>query len=111
MAKALLILLVLLAGCGGGKDSTGASTSLSLALNWTVPTRNADGTVLTNIASYRIAYGSSPTNLTKTITVPASQTSLKITGLGAGTYYATVTTINSLGEASDPAGPVSGPAQ
>ena len=48
--------------------STTSSTG-SATLSWTPPTRNTNGTTLTNLAGYRILYGTSPTSLTRTVQV------------------------------------------
>jgi hypothetical protein len=47
-----------------GGSGTGAAT-----LSWTPPTRNTDGSTLTNLAGYRITYGTSASSLSNTITV------------------------------------------
>jgi hypothetical protein len=57
-------------------------------LSWTPPTQNSDGTALTNLAGYRIAYGTSPTALTQTVQVAnAGITRYTIDNLTPGTYY------------------------
>jgi hypothetical protein len=67
-----------------------------------VPLLNTDGSSLTNIYGYRIYYGTSPTNLSQSITVTgAGITSRVISGLAPGTYYFAVATLNSTGVASD----------
>ena len=62
-----------------------------MTLSWTKPTTFTDGTPLTGLLGYRISYGQSATALTKTVEVanPAAL-SFKITGLTAGTWYASV---------------------
>lgn len=72
---------------------TGATT-----INWTAPTTNTDGTSLTNLASFKIRYGTSATSLTYTRTVsdPAAR-SVQIGSLGAGTWYFAVRAVNSSG--------------
>ena len=64
---------------------------------------NVDGSALTNIASYRVLYGTSASNLTQTVQVPGgTATSAVVSGLAAGTYYFSAAAINSTGEASAP---------
>ena len=60
----------------------------SITLSWAAPTENTDGTPVTNLAGYHVHYGTSPGELTKTITVAsATSTTCIITGLTEGTYY------------------------
>jgi hypothetical protein len=61
---------------------------------------NNDGTSLTDLSGYRIAYGTTPTDLTQTITTGAGATSAIVGGLVPGTYYFSVTTLNASGVAS-----------
>jgi predicted phage tail protein len=69
---------------------------------------NVDGSALTNIAGYRIRYGTSALNLTQAIQVSTgTSTSVVINSLPAGTYYFSVAAINSAGEASAPTNVVS----
>jgi hypothetical protein len=62
---------------------TGAAT-----LNWTPPIRNTDGSVLTNLAGYRISYGQSATALTQTLQISnPGISSYVIDSLSPGTWY------------------------
>jgi hypothetical protein len=64
------------------------STVGSAALSWTPPTQNTDGSSLTNLAGYRIYYGSSASSLTSTILVSnPGLTSYTVGNLTPGTYY------------------------
>ena len=59
---------------------------------------NTDRTALTDIAGYRVFYGTSSTNLSRSLTVTdTGVTSNVITGLAPGTYYFAVATLNSTG--------------
>lgn len=79
----------------------------SIALNWAAPTRNVDGSALTDVTGYRIRYGTSATALTKTIDVRgATVLAHTISGLSPGTYYVTVQTVNSSGALSAASRPV-----
>lgn len=75
--------------------SSGAAT-----LSWTPPTRNTDGSSLTNLSGYRIYYGTSSTSLTKTISVNAGMTTYMITDLAPATYYFAISAVNSSGAES-----------
>ncbi|HEU4652720.1 MAG TPA: putative Ig domain-containing protein, partial [Steroidobacteraceae bacterium] len=58
------------------------------SLTWTAPIQNVDGSTLTDLAGYRISYGTSSTALSQTIQVAnPSLTSYLIEALPAGTYY------------------------
>ena len=57
-------------------------------LTWTPPTQNSDGSSLTNLAGYRVSYGTSPDALVHTVQIPnASASSYTVGNLAAGTYY------------------------
>jgi hypothetical protein len=70
-------------------------------VSWTAPVQNTDGTTLTDVNGYVISYGTSPTNLTRSIVVSdPGLTTGTVTGLSAGTYYFSVVTRNTTGAAS-----------
>jgi hypothetical protein len=80
----------------------------SAELNWTAPTQNEDGTPLTNLAGYKIRYGSSYGALNQVVDVPnPAVTSATIEGLAAGTWYFTVASYTNTGVESAPTGAVS----
>ena len=60
----------------------------SAELSWLPPTQNVDGTPITNLAGYRIAYGQSSTSLSQLVTIASPTiTSAVIEGLASGTWY------------------------
>jgi hypothetical protein len=64
------------------------TTTGSATLSWTPPTRNTDGSTLTDLAGYRILYGTSPSALTRTIQVANPGISRYVVeNLTAGTWY------------------------
>ncbi len=70
----------------------------SAMISWMPPTTNTDGSALTNLAGYRIAYGTSASALNTVANVPtAGVTSYTIDNLSAGTWYFTVTAYTSSG--------------
>lgn len=91
-----------------GADSAGnvdsslpTASSGAVTLNWTPPTQNTDGTPLTNLSGYDIHYGTSSGNYTQTISVsnPGIATYV-VDDLSPGTYYFSVTAVNSQGTES-----------
>jgi hypothetical protein len=68
-------------------NSQGTSSG-SATLSWTPPTGNTNGSTLTNLAGYRIYYGTSPTNMTRTVQLSnAGLTRYVISDLSAATWY------------------------
>lgn len=68
--------------------SSGSTGSGSASLSWTPPTENTNGTTLTNLAGYRIYYGTSSGAMTQRITVANPGTARYVVdGLAAGTWY------------------------
>jgi len=65
-----------------------------VTLSWTVPQQNTDGSSPTNLAGYRIYYGSTPTNLNQVVTVEGNVTSYVLNQLAAGTWYFAVAAYN-----------------
>lgn len=64
------------------------ATNGTATLSWVPPTTNVDGTPVTNLAGYRIAYGQYSSNLTQSVDIPsATVTSAVIENLSTGTWY------------------------
>ena len=77
-------------------------------LQWTAPTRNDDGSPLTDLAGYKVRYGQSPGALTQVVNVAGGAiTSARIEGLAAGTWYFTVASYTTTGVESAQTGAVS----
>jgi hypothetical protein len=75
-----------------------ASAMESIKLSWAAPTKNADGTPVTDLAGYHIYYGPSANELTKKIDVAgAASTAYVVAGLTSGTYYFSLVAYNSAG--------------
>src|SRR5262249_37944906 len=67
-------------------------------LSWTAPTENTDGSTLSNLAGYRIRYGTSASALTQTIVIDnASVTTYVVENLSPATWYFAVSAVNSQG--------------
>ena len=56
-------------------------------LTWTAPTQNTDNSALTNLAGYRVHYGTAANQMTQTQQVAATVTTATITNLAAGTWH------------------------
>ena len=75
----------------------------SVALSWTIPATNTDGTPLTDLAGFYVNYGTSASALTQTINVTsAGTTGYTVTGLATGTWYFSVTAYTSVVTQSAP---------
>ena len=118
------LLSVVLCACGGGKDdepgaathppSTGSappaptpvppqqSSPGAATVEWVAPQTATDGSPLTNLAGYRIYYGTDVTQMTQRIEVanPGVLTYM-IEGLSPATYYFAVTAVNARGQESE----------
>jgi hypothetical protein len=87
---------------------TAVSTTGSVTLNWAAPTANTDGSTLTNLAGYRIYYGTSASNLNQTVTVAnPGLTTYTIDELTTGTWYFAIASYISGGTESAASNPVS----
>lgn len=73
----------------------------SVTLTWTPPTENTNGSALTNLAGYRIYYGTSSSSLSQTIQVSNPGTASYVIGnLAPATWYFRVRAYNSAGAES-----------
>jgi hypothetical protein len=70
----------------------------SATLSWTPPTQNDDGSPLTNLAGYRVYWGTSQNNLPNSTTInTAGVTSHMVENLLPGTYFFATTAFNTSG--------------
>jgi hypothetical protein len=117
---ALLALLVMsVAACGGGESgskntSAGGSSPppgsndpppvgvRAATLEWQAPDTSTDGSTLTDLAGYKIYYGTDVAKLTQTITIDnPSVSSYVVENLAPATYYFAVTAVNARGHESE----------
>jgi len=78
--------------------STPAPTSKTADVSWSAPTTNTNGSALTDLAGYRIYYGTSPSQLTQKVDIPsAGATNYVVQGLTQGTWYFAVTSYTNTG--------------
>lgn len=76
-------------------------------LTWIPPTQNTDGSVLTNLAGYKVHYGTSASALTQIVTIAnAGLAAYTMSNLPAGNWYFAVTAYSSAGIESDLTGVV-----
>jgi hypothetical protein len=86
---------------GSGTTTTPpASTAATSAvtLGWVPPTQNSDGSVITDLAGYKIHYGTASASYTQVVSVDnAGLTRYVLDNLASGTYYFAITAYNSKG--------------
>jgi Putative Ig domain len=76
-----------------------ASGSVTLA--WIPPTENSDGTPLTNLAGYRISFGTSPSSLIQTVNVTnPSLSTYVVSNLESGQWFFSVESYTTAGVTS-----------
>jgi hypothetical protein len=82
---------------GSSVSSSSGGGTASIALTWTAPTLNTNGTSLTDLAGYYIYYGTSAGSLSEMINVSGgSVTSYDVRSLVAGaTYYFAISAYDS----------------
>lgn len=71
-----------------------------ITLSWTAPTENDDGSRLTNLAGYRISYGTQGGTRPTTVQVGPNVTRHTLTGLGSGSWFFSVKAFNTEGRES-----------
>jgi hypothetical protein len=71
-------------------------------VSWTPPTTNTDGSALTNLAGYRVAYGRSASDLSESADVDnPGLSSFTVNNLAIGQWFFAVYAVNSTGMESD----------
>jgi hypothetical protein len=71
------------------------------ALSWVAPTENTDGTQLTDLAGFRIYFGSEADALSQEIDVAdPTATSYSVSALPAGSWYFAIAAYDSMGNES-----------
>ena len=109
------LIITSLFGCGGGGANLNASTSNNgdqtvtdgavVTLAWDAPTTNTDGSPLnpaTDLSQYKIYYGTASLTYTTVVNVinPGTTTISQTLNLSPGTYYFSVTTVDTSGQES-----------
>ncbi|HZP86610.1 MAG TPA: fibronectin type III domain-containing protein [Burkholderiales bacterium] len=87
-------------------DPTPTPGSGTITLTWGAPLTNTDGSALTDLAGYRILFGTSASMLDQTVAIgSASVSTYTVTSLQAGvTYYFVLKSFNAAGNESQPTG-------
>lgn len=71
-------------------------------LSWTPPTQNSDGSALTDLTGFRIAYGRSAGSLDRSVSLTnPSLNRYMVENLSAGTWFFAVSAVNSQGVTSN----------
>lgn len=79
-------------------SSPATKAARSVEVSWSAPTTNTNGSALTDLAGYRVYYGTSPGALSQSADVPsAGAVSYIVRGLGAGTWYFAVAAYTNTG--------------
>jgi hypothetical protein len=82
-------------------------TVRSASLSWEAPTQNVDGTLLTNLAGFRVHWGNASRTYTNTVTFNDPATLDYFVELSPNTYFFAVTAFASDGGESAFSGEVS----
>lgn len=78
-----------------------ATATGSAMLSWTPPTQNTDGSALTNLAGYKVYWGTSQGNYTNSVTLNnPGLTSYVVDQLTPATWHFAMTAVNSTGAES-----------
>lgn len=95
-SAALPAFSIAVAAAAGTSQTVGTAT-----LKWSAPTKNTDGSTVTNLTGYVVSYGMSATALSQTVSItnPAT-TSYTVQNLGQGTWYFAVSATASDGTTS-----------
>ena len=89
--------------CSGSGNNAVAMTTVAIreaVLNWARPTKNVDGSTLTNLSGYKIYYGTASRKYTQTVAVSGAATLQKTVALSPGTWYFSVTAVDTTGAES-----------
>lgn len=105
----LVVSVVFFQNCNGNftidagstnNGSTLAGGNIKVLVSWTPPTKRVDDSVLTDLAGFKIFYGTTPGSRTNSVDV-GNVSSYEIKGLTSNTYYFSVVAYDSEGTQSD----------
>jgi len=84
----------------------GVASTGSVTLSWTQPTQNADGTTLTDLAGYKIYWGTTSGSYPNSVTInDKNATNYVVDNLSPGTYEFVATSFNASGVESSYSAP------
>ena len=97
-----LIIIIITGGCGdgGSGSATSGGGTENATLSWDAPITNTDGTDLTDLAGYKLYYGTSPGTYDSVIDA-AKVTTYTVSDLTPATYYFAVTAYDEGGNESN----------
>ena len=107
---------IVIAVSDGAASTSLASFSITVAqlasgsatLTWSAPTRNRDGSALTDLSGFRILYGTNAGALTQSVQINnPSVSTYVVENLSAGTWYFSLRALSASGQSSIPTNVVS----
>ena len=107
----IITLLLVLAGCGGGGSggsggggstvSTSTTVSAgSVSLSWDIPSTNSNGSPLSDLAGFKVYYGTSSGNYSNSVDI-GNIAAASVNSLPSGTWCFAVTAYDTSGNESD----------
>ena len=90
---------------GGGGSDSGSDLGFSVSpkgdgtalVSWMPPTENTDGSPLTDLAGFKVYYGTSPGNYSNTETIGPGLSSYLVESLPVSSWYFVMTAFNTSG--------------
>jgi hypothetical protein len=100
----LALIAVAVAACSGphpANPGTAGGGSGTLTVSWSPPTKNTNGTPLTDLTGYTLLYGTASKSYSTAISIDdPTTTRYVVSDLRPGTYYFAISAINSSGRHS-----------
>jgi hypothetical protein len=83
------------------------TSSTAVTLGWVAPTQNSNGTPITDLAGYKIHYGTASEDYTQVVSITnPSLSRYVLDSLASGTYYFAISSYNSQGVESPLSGEI-----
>lgn len=93
------------ASSSSGSSGSSGSTSANLVVTWNAVTTNSDASPISDLAGYKVKYGTTSGVYTTTVDV-GNTTTHSFVGMTSGTYYFVVTAYDYSGNESSPSSEV-----
>ncbi len=87
-------------GTNGNAVSMTTVTLRNAALTWTAPTKNVDGSALTNLSGYKVYWGTASRSYSQNANITGAGTTTYTTGLSPGTWYFAISALDATGAES-----------